>query len=86
MTVFLDLYYKDDCDLCVNMETLLTKFIVDSNNGDWLKLRMHDIEESSAMFERYREYIPVLALGEEEICHYFLDIEELQTALSKLTR
>lgn len=32
---------------------------------------------------RYDELIPVLALGEEEICHYFLDTAKVREVLGR---
>lgn len=40
-----------------------------------------DVDSRPEWVERYDELVPVLTLGDEEICHYFLDEERLRAAL-----
>ena len=44
-----------------------------------------DIEGDAALERRFGERIPVLMLGDREICHYFLDETALAAAL-EITR
>ena len=36
-----------------------------------------DIDSDPALRERYNSLVPVLAVGTEEVCHYFLDPDKL---------
>ena len=40
-----------------------------------------DVDSNPAWLERYDQLVPVLTLGEEEICHYFLDVERLRAVI-----
>jgi len=42
-----------------------------------------DIDQKPELVQRYNTRVPVLALGEREICHYFLDKVALCKALGK---
>ncbi len=42
-----------------------------------------DIDQEPALRQRYDTLVPVLALGGQEICHYFLDKVALCKALGK---
>jgi len=46
-----------------------------------LKWREVDIDRDPDLVRRYDSKVPVLCLGEVEICHYFLDGEALEAAL-----
>ncbi|NKB77278.1 MAG: hypothetical protein GKR96_09590 [Gammaproteobacteria bacterium] len=46
-------------------------------------IRERDIEDDSNWYETFREYVPVLVVGGEEVCPYFLDRAELHTAIIK---
>ncbi len=43
-----------------------------------------DVDQDSALENRYGALVPVLLAGEEEICHYFLDIAALDAYLAKI--
>lgn len=36
-----------------------------------------DIDTDPVLRERYNTLVPVLSIGDEEVCHYFLDPEKL---------
>jgi hypothetical protein len=39
------------------------------------------VDDHPALAERYSALVPVLALGDQAICHYFLDLAALKLAL-----
>lgn len=41
-----------------------------------------DIDTRPELVERFDMLVPVLMLGNEEICHYFLDLAQLHAVLS----
>lgn len=40
-------------------------------------IETRDIDDDPRLRERYNTLVPVLTIGEEEICHYFLDPDKL---------
>jgi hypothetical protein len=48
------------------------------------RLREIDIDGNADLITRYGTLIPVLCLGEREICHYFLNPVALTSALTDL--
>lgn len=38
---------------------------------------------SAELIDRYDQLVPVLALGDEEICHYFLDAAKVREVLGR---
>jgi len=47
-----------------------------------LEWREIDIDRSPDLVRQYDSKVPVLCHGEIEVCHYFLDNEALEAALS----
>jgi len=41
------------------------------------EVETRDIDSEPELRERYNTLVPVLAIGGEEICHYFLDPDKL---------
>ncbi len=86
-------YHKPDCHLCEHMARELDEFKDElaGNNHDNGHDNIHfyivqrNIEDDPDWYENYREYIPTLVLeevtGQREICYYFLDKDELKSAL-----
>jgi len=68
--------------LCNEMLENLNKFISEFDENSGIVITMRDIEENPAWYERYREYVPVLVVGGEEVCHYFFDEKEFMAAIS----
>ena len=74
-------YFKDACELCDVMLNQLhelqqqwaikTPFIIETR----------DIEDREDWYQRFREYVPVIVVNNDEVCHYFLDQEEFEAAL-----
>jgi hypothetical protein len=42
-----------------------------------------DVDSRREWQDLYREFIPVLALADEEICHYFLDMAKVREVLGR---
>ena len=81
MSIEIIFYYKDGCHLCEDMGNALEVFINEHRETFDFSVVMRDIEDSAAWYERYREYVPVLEVGGEEVCHYFMDQAELMDAI-----
>lgn len=43
-----------------------------------------DVDADPALVARYDELVPVLTLGDEEICHYFLDAAKVREVLARI--
>ena len=72
------LYQRDGCHLCEQMRAELES----PREQHGFELRLCDVDSNPVWRERYGEKVPVLLIDEEEICHYFLDIEALDMALA----
>ncbi len=66
------------------MEGQLKAFIAKLNGQIVVEVLMRDIEDHTHWYKRYHEYVPVLVVNNEEICHYFLDNDELMSAITKV--
>ena len=78
MSKHLTLYVRKDCHLCADMIETLAEF------QESLKFTfvVQDIDRDPRWRDQYHALVPVLTLGDEEICHYFLDAVALRDALS----
>lgn len=76
----LTLLSRSYCHLCHDMEAALTPLLEEFGAS----LRVLDIDAEPAWLERYDELVPVLLLGEEELCHYFLDAPRVREVLSQI--
>ena len=76
------LYYREGCHLCEAMLQAL--------RGQQLQLgfelQLVDVDRDPELQRRYDEWVPVLCMGEREICHYHLDEQVLLQALDQLCR
>ncbi len=76
----LRLYYRSGCSLCEEMQAELMPLAAQLR----LQLEQIDVDNSAELVERYGHKVPVLTSGEgEEICHYFLDREALDSHLQR---
>lgn len=75
----LSFYYREDCHLCDAMRKALVAFDRKKHPISWREI---DIDRSTELIRRYDAQIPVLRLGEREICHYFFDEKALLAALN----
>lgn len=76
----LTLYIRQDCHLCEEMRAELEPWRARLG----FDLQVIDIAADPALIARYGDKVPVLARGEREICHYFLDESALQNCLKGL--
>ncbi len=74
-------FTKDGCHLCDQMLAQLEAMKYDDAGIPRFKLKILDIEDRQEWYELYREYVPVLVVNDQEVCHYFLDQKEFEQAL-----
>jgi hypothetical protein len=78
----LTLYGRTYCHLCDDMRTALAELVAEFD----LELDIVDVDRSEALEARYGERVPVLAHGETELCHYFLDRPAVAAYLARLAQ
>jgi hypothetical protein len=62
-------YLREECHLC---EALLDE--LRQLQGRWqFDIHTYDIDRDPALRARYNTRVPVVVIGEEEVCEYFLD-------------
>jgi len=74
----LTLISRSWCHLCTDMQTALEAL----QGGLSFSVEVIDLDDRPDLEARYGELIPVLLLGEAEICHYFLDRARLEACLA----
>ena len=74
----LTLYYRENCHLCESFRLALMRLRPELG----FDTEEVDIDRDVDLVRRYDTKVPVLALGEREICHYFLDEDALRACLS----
>lgn len=74
----LTLYHRPGCHLCDDMRDALLEFLPEHA----FQLREIDIDACPDLRARYGALIPVLCLGEREICHFQLNPAALAEALA----
>ena len=74
----LTLYHRPGCHLCDDMRTGLLEFQTDLG----FRLREINVDSDPELRARYGVLIPVLCLGEREICHYHLNPAALRQSLT----
>jgi glutaredoxin len=72
------LFSKGECGLCREAEEMLRRL----GRRLSLELEIVDIEGDPALFERYRDRVPVVAVAGREIAAAPLDEELLRASLS----
>ncbi len=75
-------YRKSGCHLCDDMARGLDEFRREMGGGLDFEVVARDIEADARWWRRYWEYVPTLVVRRREVCHYFLDKDELRAALS----
>jgi thiol-disulfide isomerase/thioredoxin len=73
----LTLYIRVGCHLCEKMQQQLAEL----QQQHHFSLNIVDIDSDHDLRLRYGGRIPVLALGEQEICHYFLNKDAIRKQL-----
>ncbi|MFZ6800017.1 glutaredoxin family protein [Undibacterium sp. Di24W] len=77
------LYSRSYCHLCDDMLLQLQQYLGDVD----IPIAVVDVDADEELLTRFDELVPVLygqKEGEEskQICHYFLDLEQLKTFLN----
>jgi len=72
------LYYREQCHLCDAMRKALVVFSRNHRSIDWREV---DIDRDVELIRRYDTLVPVLCLGDIEVCHHFFDESALIAAL-----
>ncbi|MDI6749325.1 MAG: glutaredoxin family protein [Rhodocyclaceae bacterium] len=75
----LTLYGRPGCHLCDDMLAVLE----DLRGEFGFEIEVCDVDTDPGWRERFGSRIPVLMLGETEICHFFLDPAALRAKLSR---
>ena len=70
----LNFYFRENCHLCDAMRKALVVF---NNNRQSILWREIDIDRDVDLIRRYDAQVPVLCLGEQEVCHHFFDEKAL---------
>lgn len=78
MNPVLILYSRFHCHLCQDMQQLLQE----RQTTLGFQLEIVDIDTDPELVSRYGEKVPVLMIGKQEICHYFLDEAALKACLA----
>lgn len=74
----LTLYGRVGCHLCEDMVAGLKAFQPEYG----FTLTEVDVDQSLDLVQRYGSRVPVLTLGGEEVCHYFLDVVRLKAVFA----
>lgn len=68
------------CHLCQTMEQELAPLV-----GEFgARLEVLDVDADGQLLARFDELVPVLLHGEQELCHYFLDVAKVREYLGKI--
>ena len=71
---------REYCHLCQEMVDALLRF-----RGRYdFEVAVIDVDRHPELEEKWGDKVPVLLDGEREICHYFLDVEALETRLARM--
>ena len=73
----LTVYERSGCHLCDDMVSTLSEW--KSELG--FEIERVEVDTSPELAGRYGARVPVLAYGSVEICHFFLDLDALRSAL-----
>ncbi|MFK7892529.1 MAG: glutaredoxin family protein [Granulosicoccus sp.] len=74
----LTLYRREGCHLCEDMEQQLAELLEPGSHS----LERVDIDEDETLRDQFNVRVPVLFLGELELCEHFLDLEAVRLALA----
>ena len=76
----LTLVSRSYCHLCQEMEHALAALAADFG----IDVEVVDVDADPALESLYDELVPVLLHGDQELCHYFLDVAKVRDYLSEL--
>ena len=75
----LTLYYREGCHLCDDMRKEVFAY-VEQYQLTYVEI---DIDRDPKLIAQYNTKVPVLCLGDEEVCYYFFDQAMLEAMLLK---
>ena len=78
--VALTLYGRSYCHLCDDMAAALEPLRREFGFG----LAWVDVDRDPVLEARYGERVPVLAHGDAELCHFFLDAPHVRAYLARI--
>ena len=78
----LTLMFREYCSLCHVMHDALRPYQQEYG----FELEVLDVDEDPELEEKYNELVPVLLLGERQICHWHLDEAALREVLESRAR
>ena len=73
----LTLYSRYACPLCEDMQYTLQDFSTDMH----FQVTVVDIDNDPQLRALYNEAVPVLVMGDHEVCRHFLDLDALKKAV-----
>ena len=76
-------YFREECDLCEQMDFELREYISTFHPGSDIRVSMRDVDDDRQWHDKYSEYVPALVVNGEQICHYFFDCDEVRLALEQ---
>ena len=74
-------FVRHGCDLCDSLLDELRAFRCRRGAGSGFEIEVLEIEDRQDWLVKYREQVPVVVVDGEEVCHYFLDPDELEKVL-----
>jgi thioredoxin reductase (NADPH) len=74
MPVQLTIFVREGCHLCEDMEQALWECATELD----FETRRVLIDNNAELEMAYGDKVPVLVCGDEELCHYFLDLQALR--------
>ena len=78
MSAQLTIYIREGCHLCDDLEQALRECASELD----FETRRVPIDNNTELEQAYGAKVPVLVCGDEEICHYFLDLQALRQVCS----
>lgn len=76
----LTLLSRTYCHLCHDMEEALAPLAAEFG----AEVEVLDVDADPALEQRWGELVPVLLSGEQELCHYFLDVPKVRDYLGQI--
>ncbi len=80
-TESLTLYVREHCHLCDEMQRALEPYC--ANRG--IELQQVDVDSDPVLSARYGDTVPLLAVKDDEICRFQLDVQALLEHLGEVT-
>lgn len=74
-------FVRDGCHLCDNLLLALENYRRRHAGRIGFDIEVCDIEDRADWLAHFSDHVPVVVVNGQEVCHYFLDSEELEQAL-----